>query len=51
MEVLKIDRSKLYTQSEYARKIGVTKARVNHMIKEGKLKIVTIHGGKLVLDE
>ena len=51
MESLKVDRSKLYTQTEYAKKIGVTKSRVNQMITEGKLKIVTINGGKLITIE
>jgi len=41
-------RTDLYTQSEYARKIGVTHARVNQMIKEGKLKVVVIKGATLI---
>jgi len=48
METLKVDRTKLYTQSEYAKKIGVSRARVNQMIKEGLLKVVTINGAVLV---
>lgn len=51
MEVLKIDRTKLYTQSEYAKKIGVSRARVNHMIRDNKLKVVEIKGAKLVYSE
>jgi plasmid maintenance system antidote protein VapI len=48
METLKVDRSKLYTQAEYARKIGVTRARINHMITAKELTIVEIKGAKLV---
>ena len=48
MEVLKVDRTKLYTQSEYAKKIGVSRARVNHMIRDNLLKIVEIKGARLV---
>ena len=48
MEVLKVDRTKLYTQAQYAKKIGVSRARVNHMIKANLLKIVEIKGAKLV---
>jgi predicted XRE-type DNA-binding protein len=48
MEVLKIDRTKLYTQSEYAKKIGVSRARVNHMIRDNLLNVVEIKGAKLV---
>jgi DNA-binding XRE family transcriptional regulator len=38
----------LYTQSEYAKKIGVTRARVNQMIKENALKIVVVNGATLI---
>lgn len=48
MEALKIDRTKLITQAEYARKIGKTRAWVNQQVKEGKLKIVKIEGAILV---
>lgn len=48
MEALKVDRTKLFTQAEYARMIGVTKGRVNQMITEGKLKTVDVNGGKLI---
>lgn len=41
-------RQDLYTQSEYAKLIGVTRMRVNQMIKEGKLNTVTINGSILV---
>lgn len=48
MEALKIDRSKLYTQSEYAKKIGVTRGRVNQMVKSGDIKTVKINGATLI---
>lgn len=41
-------RKDLYTQSEYAKKIGVTRARVNQMIKENVLKIVVVNGATLI---
>jgi DNA-binding XRE family transcriptional regulator len=41
-------RQDLYTQSEYAKKIGVTRARVNQMIKEKLLKVVIIKGATLI---
>lgn len=51
MEVLKIDRTKLYTQAEYAKKIGVSRSRVSHMISNGQLNIIEIKGAKLVYVE
>lgn len=48
MENLKIDRTKLITQSEYAREIGVSRARVNQLINEGSLKVVRIKGATLI---
>lgn len=41
-------RKDLYTQSEYAKKIGVTRARVNQMIKENLLKTVLVNGATLI---
>lgn len=41
-------RKDLYTQSEYAKLIGVTKSRVNQMIKEDKLNTVTVNGSILI---
>lgn len=38
----------LYTQAEYARKIGVTRARVNQMINENKVESVKINGATLI---
>jgi len=48
MENLKVDRTKLITQSEYAKKIGKTPARVSQMIKAGQIRTVTIKGAVLV---
>lgn len=41
-------RKDLYTQAEYARKIGKDRARINQMINEGLLKVVEINGAKLI---
>jgi DNA-binding XRE family transcriptional regulator len=41
-------RKDLYTQAEYAKKIGVSRARVNQMVKEKVLKIVVIKGATLI---
>lgn len=48
METLKVDRTKLYTQAEYAKRIKLSRARVNQMIKEGILKTVIINGATLI---
>ena len=45
---LKIDQTKLITQSEYAKKIGVSKARVNKMVTDDLIKVVEIKGAKLI---
>lgn len=49
METLRIDRTKLITQAEYARKVGKTRAWVNQQIKAGNLRTVTIQGAILIL--
>lgn len=41
-------RKDLYTQSEYSKRIGVSRARVNQMIKEGSLKTVLVNGATLI---
>lgn len=46
--MLKEIRRDLYTQSEYAKLIGVSRARVNQMIKEKLLKIVQVNGTVLI---
>ncbi len=38
----------IYTQAEYAKKIGVSRARVNQMAKNGELKTLTINGATLI---
>ena len=41
-------RQDVYTQAEYAKKIGVSRARVNQMINEGQLHTLTIQGATLI---
>ncbi len=48
MENLKIDRTKLITPSAYAKLIGVTPAAVTKMMKQGRVKVIEIKGGKLI---
>ena len=38
----------VYTQAEYAKKIGVSRARVKQMAKNGELKTLTINGATLI---
>lgn len=38
----------LYTQAEYAKKVGLTPARINQMVKNGELKTVTVNGTTLI---
>lgn len=49
LKPLKIDRTKLITQSNYAKKFGLSKQNVYAMIKAGKLPTVEIDGATLVL--
>ena len=51
MEALKVDRTKLFTQAEYARKKGYHRSRINQMITENKIKTVKINGAVLVYDQ
>ena len=48
MESLKVDRTKLATQSEYARMKGISPARVNQLIKAKEVKTVEIKGATLI---
>lgn len=48
MKDLKIDRTKLITQSEYAKTRGLTRQRINQMVKNKELKVVEIKGAKLI---
>jgi len=49
MEILKIDQTKLITQKEYAKMIGVSPPAVSRMIREGRVKVVRIRGARLIL--
>ncbi len=46
---LKVDRSKLITQAEYARKKQLSRQRIGAMIKAGQLNVVEIMGTVLIL--
>jgi len=48
MNALKIDRTKLITQSEYAKMMGLSRSRINQKIKSGDLSTVTIKGATLI---
>lgn len=41
-------RTDLYTQAEYAKKVGLTPARINQMIKAKQLKVVVVNGATLI---
>jgi hypothetical protein len=41
-------RQDIYTQAEYAKKIGKTRAWVNQQIKAGNLNTLTVNGATLV---
>ena len=49
METLKVDRTKLISKTEYAKKIGVSPAAIDKQCKTGKLNIVKYLGGELIL--
>lgn len=49
LKPLKVDRTKLITQSRYAQENGTTKQNVYALIKSGKLNVVKIKGATLVL--
>lgn len=51
MEVLKIDRTKLITQTEYAKLKGYSKARINQLVKAKEIKTVQIKGATLIYME
>lgn len=51
MESLKVDRTKLITPSEYAKKVGVTKAAVTKMMDTERVKVIQIKGGRLILED
>lgn len=48
MEILKIDRTKLKTVTNYSKEIGVTRQTVYNMAKDNKVKIVVIDGVQFI---
>jgi len=46
---LKVDRTKLITQAEYARRNNLIRQRVNDLVKAKKVNTVEILGGVLIL--
>lgn len=44
-----VDRTKLITQSEYAKLKGLSRQRVNQLVKSKDLTTVNIKGAKLIL--
>jgi DNA-binding Xre family transcriptional regulator len=48
MEVLKVDRTKLITKTEYARERGISPAAVDKMVKTQRVKTVKIKGAELI---
>jgi len=48
METLKVDKTKLMTKSAYAKKLCVTPAAVDKMVKTGRVKTVKIEGAELI---
>jgi DNA-binding Lrp family transcriptional regulator len=51
LEPLKVDRTKLYTQVEYAKKIGLSEARVSQKVKAKEIKTISINGGTLIYED
>ncbi len=49
MESLKVDKTKLITQAEYAKLKKVSRAYINAEIKRGNIETVKIKGATLVL--
>ena len=41
-------RQDLYTQNEYAKLKGITRARVNQLVKAGDLQTLTVKGATLI---
>ena len=48
---LKVDQTKLITQTKYAQKKGLSKQRVSQLIKEGKIPVINIEGATVVLQD
>ena len=51
MKPLKVDRTKLITPSEYAKKHGVTKGTVTKMMDADRVTVIDITGGRLILED
>ena len=51
LQPLKVDRTKLYTQKEYAAKIGLTTGRVSQKVKAKEIKTIQINGGTLIYED
>lgn len=49
LKPLKVDRTKLITQAEYARQNNLIRQRVNDLVKANKVTTVEIMGGTLIL--
>ena len=50
LEPLKVDRTKLYTQVEYAKKVGLSEARISPKVKSKEIKTIEINGGTLIYE-
>lgn len=48
MEVLKIDRTKLKTITNYSKEIGKTRQTIYNWINAGKLKLIEIDGVQFI---
>lgn len=46
--VNKLINKSLYTQAEYSRLKGISRARVNQMVKAGEVSTLTINGAVLI---
>lgn len=46
---LKIDQTKLITQSEYAKLKGLSRARINQLVKANEVKTINIKGATLII--
>jgi hypothetical protein len=46
----KIEVKKLWTQAAYAKKVGLSRARINYKALRGQLKTVKINGAILIVE-
>ena len=51
LQPLKVDRTKLYTQKEYAAKVGLSEGRVSQKVKAKEIKTIQINGGTLIYED